>query len=323
MTRILVTRRPPGRAIEILSQSGVVDLWEVDEIMPRAELLARIAMADALYCMLTDQVDREMLDAAPRLRVVSNMGVGVDNVDLAACTDRGIPVGNTPGVLTEATADLAFALMLAAARRVGEGIQYVLGDHWGEWRPGLLLGQHVHSSVIGIVGMGRIGSAVARRAAGFGMSIVYSGPSSKPEIEAELGATRRDLPGLLAMADHVVVTAPLKADTHHLINAASFRLMKPTATLTNVARGPLVDTDALVDALATGRIAAAGLDVTDPEPIRADHPLLQFPNCVIVPHIGSASAKTRSDMAELAARNVVNGLAGERLEACSNPAVYE
>jgi glyoxylate reductase len=290
--------------------------------MPRADVLTRVATVDALYCMLTDQIDRELLERAPQLRVVSNMGVGVDNVDLAACTQLGIPVGNTPGVLTEATADLAFALVLAAARRIGEGIQHVRNDEWGEWRPGLLLGRDVHSSVIGIIGMGRIGGAVARRAAGFGMSIVYSGPSSKPEIEEELGAARRDLAELLAEADHVVVTAPLNADTHHLINAAALRLMKSTATLTNVARGPLVDTDALVAALASGVIAAAGLDVTDPEPIRADHPLVQLPNCVIVPHIGSASAKTRSDMAELAARNVVRGLAGEELEACANPEVY-
>lgn len=290
--------------------------------MPRAEILARVAAVDALYCMLTDQVDRELLEQAPRLRVVSNMGVGVDNIDLAACTQFGIPVGNTPGVLTEATADLAFALVLAAARRIGEGIQHIRNDKWGEWHPDLLLGRDVHSSVIGIVGLGRIGSAVARRAAGFGMSIVYSGPSAKPEIEAELGAVRRDLAGLLAIADHVVITAPLNADTHHLIDAAAFRLMKPTATLTNVARGPLIDTDALVEALASGVIAAAGLDVTDPEPIRADHPLVQLPNCVIVPHIGSASAKTRSDMAELAARNVGKGLAGDKLEACANPFVY-
>jgi lactate dehydrogenase-like 2-hydroxyacid dehydrogenase len=320
---ILVTRRPPGHAMQILKRSGAVDLWEVDEIMPRAELLARVATARALYCMLTDRVDRELLECAPHLRVISNMAVGVDNIDLAACTHRGIPVGNTPGVLTEATADLAFALLLAAARRIGEGIQLVREGKWGDWRPDLLLGADVHSSVVGIIGMGRVGSAVARRAAGFGMSIVYSGPSARPEIEAQLGAVRRDLSGLLAAADHVVITAPLNTDTHHLIDAAALRLMKPTATITNVARGLLIDTDALVEALASGVIAGAGLDVTDPEPMPADHPLAQLPNCTIVPHIGSASAQTRTDMAELAARNVVKGLAGERLESCANPAVYQ
>ncbi len=287
--------------------------------MPRSELLTQIGTADALYCMLTDQIDRPLLDVAPRLRVVSNMAVGVDNVDLVACTERGIPVGHTPGVLTEATADLAFGLLLAAARRVGEGIDHVRSDEWGEWQPDLLLGNDVHSSVIGIVGMGRIGAAVARRAAGFGMSIVYSGPSPKAQIESELGAVRRDLSGLLSVADHVVVTAALSAETFHLINSQSFRLMKPTATFVNIARGPLVDTDALVDALRSGAIAAAGLDVTDPEPLRADHPLANLPNCIITPHLGSASAKTRAEMAELAARNLILGLAGEPLEACANP----
>ena len=286
--------------------------------MPRRELLAQVADAEALYCMLTDQVDRTLLEAAPRLRVVSNMAVGVDNIDLVACTQRGIPVGHTPGVLTEATADLAFGLLLAAARRVGEGIDHVRSDQWGEWQPDLLLGNDIHSSVIGIVGMGRIGAAVARRAAGFGMSIVYSGPSRKTEVETELGAVRRDLSGLLSAADHVVVTAALSAETFHLINSRSFRLMKPTATFVNIARGPLVDTDALVEALRSGTIAAAGLDVTDPEPLRADHPLAHLPNCIITPHLGSASAKTREDMAELAARNLTLGLAGEPMEACAN-----
>ena len=320
--RILVTRRPPGRALDVLGGRGTVDLWEPDQIIPRTELLGRVREADALYCMLTERVDRELLAVAPRLRVVSNMGVGVDNIDIAACTELGIPVGHTPGVLTQATADLAFALLLAAARRVGEGIRHVSEGQWGEWRPDLLLGQDVHASIIGIVGMGRIGSAVARRAAGFGASIIYAGPTAKPEIEAELGAERQDLSVLLAKADHVVIAAPLRVDTYHLIDAASFRLMKPTATLVNVARGPLVDTAALLAALESGAIAAAGLDVTDPEPIPVDHPLVQLPNCVIVPHIGSASSKTRDDMADLAALNVVRALSGQPLQACANPEVY-
>ncbi len=318
---ILVTRRPPGSALDLLSEVGSVDLWASDEVMPREELLARVTRVDALYCMLTDQIDQEVLDAAPSLRVISTMAVGVDNVDLAACTQRGIPVGHTPGVLTEATADLAIGLVLAAARRIVEGANHVLSDRWGDWQPDLLLGNDIHSSVMGIVGMGRIGEAVARRARGFGMSIVYTGPHSKPGIEEALGAERRDLAGLLTVADHVVLTALLNADTHHLIHAASFRLMKPTATLVNVARGPLVDTEALVTALASGAIAAAGLDVTDPEPLRADHPLALLPNCVVTPHIGSASAQSRADMADLAARNLISGLAGDPMEACANPAV--
>ena len=320
---IVVTRRPPGDALRLLRDVSRVELWPTDSIIPRDELLARVGDAAALYCMLTDRVDRELLDAAPNLRVISNMAVGVDNVDLVACTEKGIPVGHTPGVLTEATADLAFALLLAAARRVGEGISHVRSDSWGEWQPNLLLGQDVHSSVIGIVGMGRIGAAIARRAAGFGMSIIYANPSARPEVENELGAIRHDLSGLLAQADHVVVAAALSAATYHLIDSQSLRLMKPTATLVNIARGPLVDTDVLVQALRDGTIAAAGLDVTDPEPLRADHPLAQLPNCVITPHLGSASERTRADMADLAARNLILGLAGKGLEACANPAVYD
>ena len=315
---ILVTRHPPGSALDQLREVGRVAVWEGEGVMPRAELLAQVADAEALYCMLTDQVDRELLDAAPRLKAVSNMAVGVDNVDLVACSQRGIPVGHTPGVLTEATADLAFGLVLAAARRIGEGYDLVRDDRWGEWQPDLLLGSDIHSATIGIVGMGRIGAAVARRATGFGMSIVYAGPSSKPDIEDELRAVRHDLAGLLTVADHVVITAPLNADTYHLINEQSFRLMKPTATFVNVARGPLVDTDALVAALRTGAIASAGLDVTDPEPLRADHPLANLANCIITPHLGSASVRTRSAMAELAARNLLLALRGEPMEACAN-----
>ena len=319
---ILVTRRPPGAALDLLADAGTIELWPEDSVMPRPELLVRAAQVDGLYCMLTDQIDRELLEAAPRLRVVSNMAVGVDNIDLVACTARRIPVGHTPGVLTEATADLAFGLLLAAARRIGEGIDHVRKNRWGEWEPSLLLGHDVHSTAIGIIGMGRIGTAVARRAAGFGMRILYAGPHPKPEIEAELGAERHDLSGLLAMADHVVITAPLNADTLHLIDNRALRLMKPTATLVNIARGPIVDTDALVAALAVGQIAAAGLDVTDPEPLGADHPLVGLPNCVITPHLGSASERTRADMAELAARNLIAGLAGRHLPACVNPAAY-
>jgi lactate dehydrogenase-like 2-hydroxyacid dehydrogenase len=320
--KILVTRRPPGAALEMLADAATVDLWPEDSVVPRSELIARAARADALYCMLTDRVDRELLAAAPRLRVISNMAVGVDNIDVAACTARRIPVGHTPGVLTDATADLAFGLLLAAARRIGEGVDHVRNDRWGEWEPLLLLGREVHSTVIGIIGMGRIGTAVARRATGFGMRILYAGPHPKPEIEAELGAERHDLSGLLSIADHVVITAPLNADTLRLIDERALRLMKPTATLVNIARGPIIDTDALVAALTAGQIAAAGLDVTDPEPLRADHPLVALPNCVITPHLGSAAERTRADMAELAARNLLAGLAGRHLPACANPAVY-
>jgi len=315
---ILVTRRPPGNALEMLRQAERVAVWEGDGPMPRDELLEQVSEATALYCMLTDRIDRELLSAAGRLRVVSNMAVGLDNIDLVACTERGIRVGHTPGVLTEATADLAFGLLLAAARRIAEGYDHVRAGEWGEWKPDLLLGSDVHGATIGVIGMGRIGSAIARRAAGFGMSILYSGPRRKPEVEAELGAVRRDLSGLLMGSDHVVVTALLNAETHRLLDERAFRLMKNTATLVNIARGPLVDTDALVHALRSGAIAGAGLDVTDPEPLPADHPLARLPKCVITPHLGSASAATRAEMAELAARNLIQGLRGEPMEACAN-----
>ncbi len=299
-----------------------VAVWEGDGVMPREELLDQVARATGLYCMLTDQIDRALLAVASELRAVSNMAVGVDNVDLVACSDAGIPVGHTPGVLTEATADMAFALLLAAARRVGEGIDHVRADQWGEWAPDLLLGQDVYGSTLGIIGMGRIGTAIARRGSGFGMSLVYASPSRKIEVEEELGAIRHDLSGVLTVADHVVVAASLNAGTHHLMNEQLFRIMKSTATFVNISRGALVDTAALVKALESGAIAAAGLDVADPEPMRADHPLANLPNCVVTPHLGSASHKTRAAMAELAARNLIAALSGKRMEACANPAVY-
>lgn len=317
---ILVTRRPPGQALQLLSTAGEVDVWEGNSPIPSVELHARIGTAAAVYCMPTDRIDRALLAVAPVLRVVSNMAVGVDNIDLAACSERGIPVGHTPNVLTETTADLAFALLLAAARRLVEGVDHVRVGEWGPWDPGLLLGQDVHSSVLGIVGMGRIGRAVARRGRAFGMRILYTGPHAKPD-EEKLGARRRDLAGLLAQSDHVVLTASLGPETYRMIDANALRLMKPTATLVNVGRGPLIDTDALVAALRSGAIAAAGLDVTDPEPVGADHPLVALPNCVVTPHIASASHRSRVAMADLAARNTLAGLAGEPLEACANPAV--
>jgi glyoxylate reductase len=319
---ILVTRQPPGEAISLLRDVDRVVVWDGEGVMPRDQLLAEVSSAAGLYCMLTDRIDRDLLAGAPNLRAISNMAVGVDNIDMVACTEAGIPVGHTPGVLTEATADMAFALLLAAARRVGEGIDHVRSDQWGEWQPDLLLGQDVSGSTLGIIGMGRIGTAIARRGAGFGMSLVYASPGRKMNVEKELGATRHDLSGVLTLADHVVVAASLNAATFHLMNEQSFRLMKSTATFVNISRGALVDTAALVKALESGAIAAAGLDVTDPEPMRADHPLANLPNCVVTPHLGSASHKTRAAMAELAARNLIAALSGNRMEACANPTVY-
>ena len=321
--RIVVTRVPPGQVLDRLAGYGELWVWQENRAIPREVLLREIAAADGLYCMLTDSIDATLLAAAPRLRVVSTMAVGVDNIDLAACTARGIPVGHTPDVLTETTADTAFALLLAAARRVVEGVDHVRAGRWGPWDPALFLGADVHGATLGIVGLGRIGKAVARRARGFGMKILYHGRTRNVSAERDLGVSFAFLPDLLAEADHVVLQVPLTPETHHLINAAALALMKPTATLVNAARGGLIDPAALFAALRDGGIAAAGLDVTEPEPILPDDPLLGLPNCVILPHLGSASRRTRVAMAELAAANLSAGLRGEVLPAVANPEVYD
>ncbi len=277
-----------------------VDVWP-DPMPPSPEALrARAVEAEGLLCTLTDRVDAELLDACPRLRAIANYAVGVDNVDVAAAAVRGIPVGNTPDVLTEATADLAFALILAAARRLEEAARAVREGEWSTWRPDWLLGRDVHGATLGIVGMGRIGRAVARRAEGFGMEVLHT-------------ARRGGVPlgELLAQADFVSLHAPLTPDTRHLIDSEALARMKPTAILVNTARGPLVDQAALREALVAGRIAAAALDVTDPEPLPPDDPLLSAPNVLVVPHIGSATHSARERMADLAVDNLLAALAGE------------
>jgi lactate dehydrogenase-like 2-hydroxyacid dehydrogenase len=281
-----------------------------------------VADIEGLYCLLTDRVDQDLLDAAPSLRVVSNMAVGYDNVDVDACTARGIPVGNTPGVLTDTTADLAFALLMAAARRIVEGADYVRAGKWKTWGPMLLMGQDVYSATLGVVGMGRIGRAVARRALGFDMRILYYDPYT-PETALDLDATRLDMDTLLSESDFITLHVPLTEATHHLIGREQLQKMKPRARLINASRGGVVDHDALHAALQEGQIAYAALDVTEPEPIPADHPLLDLPNCIVVPHIGSASVATRTKMATMAAKNLVVGLRGEPMPHCVNPEVLE
>ena len=322
---MLVTRVIPDEGLEPVREACEVDLWSDELPPPRDELLRRVAGVDGLLSLLTDRVDDELLDAAgPQLKVVSNFAVGFDNIDVPAVTRRGIPAGNTPGVLTETTADLAFALLMAAARRIPESVDYVREGSWRTWGPMLLMGVDVHGATLGIVGFGRIGREVARRGRGFGMRILYHDVhAATPEEEADLGARRVELDELLRESDFVSLHVNLTPETHHLVDADALRAMKPTAVLVNTSRGPVVDPDALTDALRGGEIFAAGLDVTDPEPLPADHPLVSLPNCVVVPHIASASKVTRGKMAAMAAANLLAGLRGERLPTPINPEVYQ
>ena len=323
--RVFVARVIPDEGLDPIRASCEVDLWTDELPPPRDELLRRVAGADGLLSLLTDRVDDELLDAAgPQLKVVSNFAVGFDNIDVPACTRRRIPAGNTPGVLTETTADLAFALLMAAARRIPESVDYVREGRWKTWGPMLLMGVDVHGATLGIVGFGRIGREMARRGRGFGMRILYHDVHpATPDEEAELGATRVEMEELLAESDFITLHVNLTDETHHLIGADALRAMKPTAVLVNTSRGPVVDPDALTDALRDGEIFAAGLDVTEPEPLPADHPLVALPNCVVVPHIASASRVTRGKMAAMAAENLLAGLRGDRLPTPVNPEVYE
>ena len=316
-TRVFITRVIPDEGLDPLRAACDVDLWEDDLPPPREELLRRVAGCDGVLALLTDRIDDEFLDAAgPALRVVANYAVGYDNIDVAACARRGVAVGNTPGVLTDTTADLAFALLMAAARRLPEGDRYVRAGSWKTWGPLLLLGPDVHGATIGIVGFGRIGQAVARRAAGFGMTILYHDVNRlSADVTGPLGATYVVLDELLARSDFVSLHVNLTPETRHLINPTTLAQMKPTAVLVNTSRGPVVDQRALADALRDGVIWAAGLDVTDPEPIAMDDPLVGLDNCLIVPHIASASRTTRGRMAAIAASNVLAGVRGEPLPA--------
>lgn len=293
---------------------------ETSQLSPA--LRAQLPHADALLTLLTVPVNDDLLNAAPNLRVVSNMAVGVDNIDLDACTRRGIPVGHTPGVLTAGTADLGMALLLAAARQLPQASQDAKDGRWTTWLPAGWLGTDLDGATLGIIGLGQIGTAVAHRAAAFGLNLVYHSRSPKPTIAAQLNMRHLPLPDLLATSDFVILTVALTPETRHLINAAALSQMKPSAILINIARGAVVDSAALLAALQDGTIAAAALDVTDPEPLPADHPLYTLRNCLIVPHIGSATINTRRRMAELACQNVLAGLAGERLPHCANTAVY-
>jgi lactate dehydrogenase-like 2-hydroxyacid dehydrogenase len=314
----------PEGGLKLVREACDAEIWS-DELPPRRNLLLeKVRGVDGLLALLTDTLDEEVMSAAgPQLKVISNFAVGYDNVDVKAATARGIPVGNTPGVLTETTADMAFALLMAAARRIAEGADYVRAGRWRTWGPMLLLGHDIHGATLGIVGMGRIGQALARRAAGFDMRIAYFDPYCEPNRGPFVDVGLRcELPDLLADADFVSLHVPLSQDTHHLINARTLAMMKPNAVLINTSRGPVVDSDALYEALKAGQIAYAALDVTEPEPLPAGHKLLTLPNCLVVPHIASASFATRTRMAVMAAENLIAGLQGRRLPNCVNPEVY-
>ena len=299
MARVFVTRELPFPALERLEAEHHVDTWPGELAPPPEELRAHTSRADGLLSMVADRVDAELLDAAPNLRAIANYAVGTDNIDLEAAAARGIPVGNTPDVLTDATADLAFALILALARGIVSGAETVRAGEWRTWEPAGDLGTDLAGATLGIVGRGRIGDAVARRAEGFGMEVVHSSRSSGLPLEE-----------LLEQADVVSLHTPLTPDTRHLIDAAALARMKPTALLVNTARGGIVDQEALREALIEGRIGGAALDVTEPEPLPGDHPLLDAPNLLVVPHLGSATRRTRARMAEMAVENLLAALDG-------------
>ncbi|MGE5590774.1 MAG: 2-hydroxyacid dehydrogenase [Bacillota bacterium] len=309
--RVFVTRKLPDETLLDLRQEAEVYVWPEESVpVPREFLLSEASECEALLTMLSDRVDEELLAASPGLKVVANMAVGYDNIDLEAARRRGVVVANTPGVLDDATADLAFALLLAAARRLPEAERMLRQGHWTGWSPLWLAGKDLHGATLGVVGAGRIGQAVARRGKGFGMRLLYTARAPKPSLEAELGAEYRSLPELLSESDFVSLHVPLTPQTRGLIGRSELARMKPGAILINTARGAVVDEAALHDALAGGHLQAAGLDVYSVEPVPADHPLLSLPNVVALPHLGSATVETRMTMARLAAGNILAVLQG-------------
>jgi glyoxylate reductase len=323
--KVFVARKIPERGLAIIEQFCTADVWQ-GEVNPTYErMLERVPGIDGLVSLLTDRVDARLMEAAgPTLKVISNHAVGVDNIDVDEATRRGIPVGNTPDILTDTTADFAFALLLAAARRVVEGDNAVRRGDWKTWGVTWLLGRDIAGATLGIIGFGRIGQAVAKRAMGFGMRVLYVDPSVETgDLPEGILAEQVDLAALLRDSDFITLHTPLTEDTLHLIDRGAFAQMKPTAILVNTARGAVVDPVALCEALSGNRIAFAAIDVTEPEPLPMDSPLLALDNLIITPHIASASQETRGLMAYLAAQNLVAGLKGERLPHCVNPEVYE
>lgn len=320
MPKVVVTRRVPEEAIQRLQDSCDLHYWDSDDPIPRQTLLEWVQGCDGIYLLLTEKVNDELLDAAgPQLKVVSTMSVGYDHIDVPACTRRNIVIGFTPDVLTKTTAELTVALLMATARRISEGIDAVRNGEWSTWKPMWLTGQDLHDSTVGIMGLGRIGAAVARMLSGFDCKLIYFDPYPNPKLAESLGVEYAPWEELLSRSDFVTTHTPLTKETYHLFNADAFRRMKKTAIFVNTSRGGIVDQEALYNALVDGEILAAGLDVTEPEPLPADHPLVSLKNCVVLPHIASASVATRRKMALLAAENLLAGLVGKPLPSAVKP----
>jgi glyoxylate reductase len=326
--KVFVTRIIRDKGLIPIKEFCQADIWP-EELPPnREELLERVRGIDGLLCLLTDRIDAEVMDSAgPGLKVISNHAVGFDNIDIEVATARGIPVGNTPGILTDATADMAFALLLSAARRVVEAEKYLHAGNWKTWSPSVLLGLDVRGATLGIVGFGRIGQALAKRATGFDMRVLYYDPKAQstekdPSPKTNLPAISTDLESLLLESDFISLHVPLTPATHHLVDAEFLGRLKPDAVLINTSRGGVVDQEALFLALKDRRLFAAALDVTDPEPLPLDSPLLELDNCIVLPHIASATYQSRDMMAYLAAQNLNLGVQSKRLQNCVNPEVY-
>ena len=322
--KVYVTRELPERGLKIIKERFDAEVWPEYAPPPKKTIIEKAKDVDALATLLSDKIDAEVLDAAPKLKMIAQLAVGFDNVDVQEATKRGIYVSNTPEVLTDTTADFAWALLMTLARRVVEADKYVRTGKWKVgWHPAMLQGRDVYGATIGIVGAGRIGYAVAKRATGFSMKILFYDVIPRPEMEKDFGAKKVDLDTLLKQSDFVSIHVPLMKETHHLINAEKLRLMKKTAYLINNSRGPVVDEKALYDALNEGRIAGAGLDVFEQEPAPLDNPLLKLDNVVVAPHISSASYETRSKMAEMVADNLVAFFEGKKPPNLVNPDVLK
>jgi glyoxylate reductase len=320
--KVILTHPLPSEWIAPLSENYEVIVGEENSMGFASYLEPHLEEAEGIVSFLCDKVDERIINKAEKLKVLCNYAAGTDNIDVNLCTEKKIPIGSTPGVLTNATADLTMALLLSVARNLLPSINAASSGDWKMWYPDRWLGPELANATLGIIGMGKIGSAVAKRSRSFGMNIVYVSRSAKLEIENEFQAKKVSLHELLETSDFISLHAPLTPETHHIIDQAAFRRMKPGSILVNTSRGSEVDTGALYEALSEGRIRGAGLDVTDPEPLPHNHPLYTLSNCVILPHIGSATDQTRRKMAEMTCENLIAGLSDQKLPYCANPEIY-